>query len=245
MLIGPQNYAPMYDESALIRRLHDVRSRLDQAAARCGRNPADIRLVAVSKQHPAEAVRLLADAGQRDFGENYLQEALPKLEALKDLPLTWHYIGQIQSNKTRPIAEHFAWVHTVDRLRIAERLNEQRPHYAAAINVCIQVKLADEPGKAGVSLEEVASLAHAINKLPKLSLRGLMCIPPPAATVTEQRSYFATLARTLVELNSRGLSLDTLSMGMSDDAEAAIAQGATIVRVGTAIFGERKKRMPT
>jgi pyridoxal phosphate enzyme (YggS family) len=198
--------------------------------------------MAVSKEHPAEAIRVLAQAGQTDFGESYLQEALPKLEALQDLKLTWHYIGHVQSNKTRPIAQHFAWVHTLDRLRIAERLSEQRPHYAPPLNVCIQVKLADEPGKAGVTPHELLPLATSVTELPKLCLRGLMCIPPPSDTVEVQAGYFATLARALADLKSQGLELDTLSMGMSDDLEAAIAAGATIVRVGTAIFGERKRK---
>jgi pyridoxal phosphate enzyme (YggS family) len=243
MLIGPQNSASMYDESVLIQCLHDVRSRLSQAAVQFGRNPQDIRLVAVSKQHPAQAIRVLAQAGQQDYGESYLQEALPKLDMLKDLELTWHYIGHIQSNKTRPIAEHFAWVHTIDKLRIAERLNEQRPHYAPPLNICIQAKLVDEPGKAGVALEDLPALATSVDRLPKLRLRGLMCIPPPAPTFDEQRKYFATLAQLLAELNSHGCKLDTLSMGMSDDMEAAIAAGATIVRIGTAVFGERVKRV--
>ena len=241
MLIGPQNFASMYDESVLIRRLHDVRLRVDRAALEFGRDPKDISLVAVSKQHPAQAIRTLAQAGHRHFGESYLQEALSKLEALEELPLTWHYIGQIQSNKTRAIAEHFAWVHTIDRLRIAERLHEQRPHYAPVLNVCIQVKLADEPGKAGVSLRELPALAASVSELSKLRLRGLMCSPPPSNTMQEQRAYFATLARALAELKAGGLELDTLSMGMSDDLEAAVAEGATMVRVGTAIFGERRR----
>jgi pyridoxal phosphate enzyme (YggS family) len=240
MLIGPQNLPSMYDESVLIQRLHDVRSRLSKAAVQFGRNPQEIRLVAVSKQHPAQAVRVLAQAGQQDFGESYLQEALPKLDTLKDLELTWHYIGHIQSNKTRPIAEYFDWVHTIDKLRIAERLNEQRRPYAPPLNVCIQAKLADEPGKAGVALDDLPALATAIDRLPKLRLRGLMCIPPPAQPPDEQRRYFATLAQLLTALNSRGCKMDTLSMGMSDDMEAAIEAGATIVRIGTAVFGERK-----
>jgi len=240
MLIGPQNFASMDDEFGLIRRLHEVRSRLDRAAAQFGRNAGDIGLLAVSKQHSAAAIRVLAQAGQKDFGESYLQEALPKLDALDDLPLTWHYIGQIQSNKTRSIAERFAWIHTNDRLRIAARLNEQRQHYAPALNVCIQVKLADEPGKAGISLEQLPSLAAEMSKLSKLRLRGLMCIPPPTQTFDEQRGHFATLARALADMNAQGFTLDTLSMGMSDDLEAAIAAGATLVRVGTAIFGERQ-----
>ena len=235
----------MHDEFGLIRRLHEVRSRLDHAAAQFGRKAVDIGLLAVSKQQPVAVIRALAQAGQKDFGESYLQEALPKLDALGDLPLTWHYIGQVQSNKTRSIAERFAWIHTIDRLRIAARLNEQRPHYAPALNVCIQVKLADEPEKAGISLEELPSLAAEVSNLPKLRLRGLMCIPPLTQTFDEQRGYFATLARALANLNTQGFTMDTLSMGMSDDLEAAVAAGATIVRVGTAIFGERPHPNPS
>ena len=196
-------------------------------------------LVAISKMQPREALEILAEAGQRDFGENYLQEALPKVQGLSSRNLTWHFTGQLQANKTRSIAEHFQWVHTLDRERIAVRLNEQRPHYAPPLNICIQVRLEDEPGKGGVSPDEVLPLAQRIAELPRLVLRGLMCIPPPRESFDEQRALFERLAQCRRELERAGLNLDTLSMGMSADLEAAIAAGATWVRIGTAIFGER------
>jgi PLP dependent protein len=207
---------------------------------RYGRNPESIGLLAVSKAQPLEALRRVAEYGQRDFGENYLQEALPKLTALADLPLTWHYTGQLQANKTRPIAEHFHWVHTLDRERVAVRLNDQRPHYAAPLNVCIQVRLADEPGKAGITPDELAPFTRRVLELPRLKLRGLMCLPPPRDTFEEQRALFEELARYQHKLIEQGFALDTLSMGMSADLEAAVAAGATWLRIGTAIFGERK-----
>jgi pyridoxal phosphate enzyme (YggS family) len=198
-----------------------------------------VHLLAISKGQPADKLRTIAAAGQRDFGENYLQEALRKIEDLKDLELTWHFTGQIQGNKTRPIAEHFAWAHTVDRERIATRLNDQRPPYAPPLNVCIQVLLEEEPTKGGVRPPEALALARHIRELPRLRLRGLMCIPPHRESFDEQAALFSRLATLLRELNDQGFSLDTLSMGMSDDLEAAIACGATWVRVGTAIFGAR------
>jgi PLP dependent protein len=206
---------------------------------RYGRSVDSVGLLAVSKAQPDEAIRVLAACGQRDFGENYLQEALPKLIALADLQLTWHFIGQLQANKTRRIAEQFQWVHTLDRERVAARLNDQRPHYAPTLNVCIQVRLADEPGKGGVAPGELLRLAQRIRELPRLKLRGLMCMPPPRETFEQQRELFAGLARHQGELIEQGFELDTLSMGMSADFEAAIAAGATWVRIGTAIFGER------
>jgi pyridoxal phosphate enzyme (YggS family) len=242
MLTGPHFSA---DFSAgetgrnLRNSLEETRTRIASAAMRYGRSADSVGLLAVSKAQPAEAMRVLAACGQRDFGENYLQEALPKLTALADLQLTWHYIGQIQANKTRPIAEQFHWVHTLDRERVAVRLNDQRPHYAPLLNVCIQVRLADESGKAGIAPGELPALAQRIRELPRLKLRGLMCIPPPRETFEQQRELFAELARYRSELIAQGFELDTLSMGMSADLEAAIAAGATWVRIGTAIFGER------
>lgn len=230
---------PPTTEAKTDDRLAAVRARIEAAAAQCGRAPAAIRLLAVSKQHGADVIRTVAAQGQRDFGESYLQEALDKQAALTDLPLCWHYIGQLQSNKTRPIAEHFDWVHTVDRLKIAERLSTQRPLGAQPLNVCVQVKLADEVGKGGIWPNEARDLAHLVARLPHLTLRGLMCIPPPSEHFDTQLAYFEQMSALLTELNRDGLKLDTLSMGMSDDLEAAIAAGATIVRVGTAIFGER------
>jgi len=207
-----------------------------------GRLSDSVGLVAISKGHPAPALRTLAGFGQRDFGENYLQEALPKLQELADLPLTWHFTGQLQANKTRAVAEHFQWVHTLDRERLAVRLNEQRPHYAPALNICIQVSLAEEPGKGGVRPDEVLPLAKSVAALPKLKLRGLMCLPPPRETFAEQRALFQELAACQRRLIDAGLAVDTLSMGMSDDLEAAVAAGATWVRIGTALFGQRPQQ---
>jgi pyridoxal phosphate enzyme (YggS family) len=213
------------DRDLLRSRLTETRTRIASATSKYERPANSVGLVAISKSHPAEAIRVLAELGQRDFGENYLQEALPKLEALSDLDLVWHFTGQLQSNKTRVVAEHFDWVHTLDRERIAVRLNEQRPHHAPLLNVCIQVRLEDEPGKGGVAPHELIALASRVRELPRLKLRGLMCIPPPEKTFADQRKWFD--------------QLDTLSMGMSDDVEAAIAAGATWVRIGTALFGPR------
>jgi PLP dependent protein len=220
-------------------RLESVLARIDSAARRAGRDPATVTLLAVSKQHPAEAVRAAAAAGQRHFGENYPQEALAKIESLRDLPLDWHFIGQLQSNKTRDVAQAFQWVHTLDRAKIAERLSAQRPHYAGPLDVLLQVRLAEESGKGGVEIAQVPALAEIVAGLPRLRLRGLMCIPPPQADEALQHEPFRRLREVLLDLNRGGHSLDTLSMGMSADLEAAIAEGATIVRVGTAIFGSR------
>jgi len=198
-----------------------------------------VTLVAVTKAQTAESVRLAATAGVTDFGENYLQEALAKMDQLADLPLQWHFIGGIQSNKTRPIAERFDWVHGVDRLNVARRLSEQRPFHAPPLNVCLQVALDPEPTKGGVSPEAIASLAADVAALPRLRLRGLMCVPPPQPEPEAQRPVFARLRVALQELNAAGLKLDTLSMGMSADFECAIAEGATLVRIGTALFGSR------
>lgn len=231
-------YHPM-DRDLLRTRFQETQTRIASAASRFGRSANSVGLVAISKSQPAEALRALAELGHRDFGENYLQEAMPKLAELKDLDLVWHFTGQLQSNKTRTVAEHFAWVHTLDRERIAIRLNEQRPHHAPLLNVCIQVRLADEPGKGGVSPSELPALAARVRELPHLKLRGLMCIPPPSDTFEEQRRWFDQLADCARKLNAEGFELDTLSMGMSDDLEAAVAAGATWVRIGTAIFGPR------
>ena len=220
-------------------RLKSVLARIESAARRAGRDPATVALLAVSKQHPAEAVRAAASAGQRHFGENYPQEALAKIESLRDLPLTWHFIGQLQSNKTRDVAQAFQWVHTLDRAKIAERLSAQRPHYAGPLDVLLQVRLAEESGKGGIEIAQVPALAEIVAGLPRLRLRGLMCIPPPQADEALQHEPFRRLREVLLDLNRGGHTLDTLSMGMSADLEAAIAEGATIVRVGTAIFGPR------
>ncbi len=204
-----------------------------------GRDPESVTLVAVTKGKPAELVRLAATAGVTDFGENYLQEAQAKMDQLADLPLRWHFIGGIQSNKTRTIAERFDWVHGVDRLNVARRLSEQRPFHAQPLNVCIQVALVPEPTKGGVAPDELPELAHAIAALPRLRLRGLMCVPPPQPNAAAERAVFARLRTAQSDLNAGGLKLDTLSMGMSGDFESAIAEGATLVRIGTALFGAR------
>jgi pyridoxal phosphate enzyme (YggS family) len=230
MLIGPQN---------LTLHVNHVRSRIRSAASAAGRDPAAVTLVAVTKAQTAESVRLAATAGVTDFGENYLQEATAKMLQLADLPLTWHFIGAIQSNKTRAIAERFAWVHGVDRLGVARRLAEQRPFHAPPLNICIQVALEPEPTKGGVSPEALPELAAAVALLPRITLRGLMCLPPPQPDVGAERAVFARLRRALQDLNAGGLKLDTLSMGMSGDFESAIAEGATLVRIGTALFGSR------
>ena len=219
-------------------RLQNLVARIARAAADAGRNPAEVRLLAVSKTWPADAVREAA-AGQHAFGENYVQEGVAKVEALADLGLEWHFIGPLQSNKTRPVANSFAWVHSIDRLKIAQRLSEQRDVFLPPLQVCIQVNVSGEASKSGVSLAELPGLARAVASLPRLRLRGLMTIPEPTADVALQRSRFAALRQLMAQLRADGLDLDTLSMGMSDDLEAAIAEGSTMVRVGTAIFGSR------
>ncbi|MFL6578192.1 MAG: YggS family pyridoxal phosphate-dependent enzyme [Povalibacter sp.] len=221
-----------------------TQTRIASAATQAGRSPQSVGLVAISKGHRAETIRHLAQLGQRDFGENYLQEALPKMAELLDLKLTWHFTGQIQSNKTRQIAENFDWAHTVDRERIAARLNEQRPAHLPPLNVCIEVSLEDEAGKGGIGPNEVEPLARSIVQMPRLRLRGLMALPPPQEEYSEQKRLFDRLAEVLRKLNERQFALDTLSMGMSADLEAAVAAGATLVRVGTAIFGERARANP-
>jgi pyridoxal phosphate enzyme (YggS family) len=230
MLMGPQN---------LPLRLDELRDRMAGAAARAGRSVDSVTLLAVTKGQPADVVRAAAGAGLRNFGESYLQEALEKGAAVSDLELTWHFIGRLQANKTRPIAESFAWVHGVDRLKIAARLSEQRPYYAPPLNVCLQVNVAGEDSKAGVSLAELPALASSVAGLPRVKLRGLMCIPPEEEDPARQRGWFAKVREALESLNRAGMGLDTLSMGMSGDLEAAILEGATLIRVGTALFGPR------
>ena len=223
----------------LQQRLDHVRSRIATAAAEAGRDPAGIRLIAASKTFDAAAVRDAHAAGQVDFGENYVQETLDKMGELGDLPLVWHFIGPIQSNKTRAIAEHFDWVHSVDRLKIAERLSAQRPASLPVLDVCLEVNISGEASKGGVSAEDLPALAQAVSRLPRLRLRGLMAIPAPSTDPLVQRAAFAAVRRLYEALQGSGYALDTLSMGMSGDLEAAIAEGATMVRVGTALFGER------
>jgi PLP dependent protein len=230
MLIGPQN---------LTLPVNHVRSRIRRAAIAAGRDPDSVTLVAVTKAKTAESVRQAATAGVTDFGENYLQEALAKMDQLADLQLVWHFIGGIQSNKTRAIAERFHWVQSLDRLSVARRLSEQRPFHAPPLNVCIQVALVPESTKGGIAPDALAGLAAAVAGLPGLKLRGLMCVPPPQPDQAAQRAVFALLRQALLDLNAGGLKLDTLSMGMSADFESAIAEGATLIRVGTALFGSR------
>jgi len=225
--------------SGLSGRLQNLVTRIARAASDAGRDPAGIRLLAVSKTWPAEFVREAAAAGQHAFGENYVQEGVAKVEALADLGLEWHFIGPLQSNKTRPVANSFAWVHSIDRLKIAQRLSEQRDVFLPQLQVCIQVNVSGEESKSGVSPADLPELARAVAALPRLKLRGLMTIPEPTSDVALQRERFATLRRLMAQLRADGLDLDTLSMGMSDDLEAAIAEGSTMVRVGTAIFGSR------
>jgi pyridoxal phosphate enzyme (YggS family) len=213
---------------------------MSAAAAAAGRDVDSVTLLAVSKGQPAGLIRAAAAEGVADVGESYLTEALGKMEELRDLPLTWHFVGRLQANKTRQVAEHFAWVHGVDRLKIAERLSAQRPYHAPALNICIQVNLAGEATKGGVPAGEVRALARAAAALPRLTLRGLMCIPPEETDPGRQRAWFAALRALRDSLNAGGLTLDTLSMGMSGDFEAAIQEGATLVRIGTALFGPRR-----
>jgi pyridoxal phosphate enzyme (YggS family) len=221
--------------------IQGVTERIRQAAEQAGRNPASVLLLAVSKTFPAECVREAWQSGQTAFGENYVQEAVEKIQQLAELPLHWHFIGPLQSNKTRLVAEHFDWVHTVERLKIAERLSAQRPAQLAPLQVCIQVNVSGEASKSGCEFADVPALARALQQLPGLQLRGLMCIPEPTEDHQQLRSQFAALRHCLEQLNASGLQLDTLSMGMSADLELAIAEGATMVRVGSAIFGARSK----
>ena len=221
------------------KNLDAVRARIARAARDNNRDPESILLLAVAKKKPADDIRRAWEHGQRDFGENYLQEAQQKMRALADLDLHWHFIGAIQSNKTRDIAEAFDWVHCIDRIKIARRLSDQRPAELEPLNACIQVNLDREASKAGVEPDAVADLAAEVAELPRLRLRGLMAIPAPRAEYERQCAAFARLREALESLQQRGFGCDTLSMGMTQDLEAAIAEGATLVRVGTAIFGER------
>lgn len=223
--------------------LQQVRARIQAACAAAGRDPVSVRLLAVSKTFPADAVREAHAAGQTAFGENYVQEGVAKIEALADLRerLEWHCIGPLQSNKTRVVAEHFDWVHGIDRLKIAQRLSEQRPAHLPPLRVCLQVNVDAGANKSGVAPEEVPALAQAVAALPRLALRGLMAIPEPAPDFEAQRALFLRAAAVFEQLRSAGLAVDTLSLGMSADLEAAVAAGSTMVRVGTAIFGGRPR----
>ena len=226
--------------TAIAANLQAVRTRIATAERESGRTPSSVRLLAVSKTKPAGAVREAHAAGQRAFAENYVQEGVDKVQALRDLRVEWHFIGPIQSNKTRAVAAHFDWVHTVEREKIAQRLSEQRGRDLAPLQICLQVNVSGETSKSGVAPAELPALVKAVAQLPQLHLRGLMCIPEPTDDIVLQRARFAQLRGLLETLNAKlGLGMDTLSMGMSDDLETAIAEGATMVRIGTAIFGAR------
>lgn len=230
---------PPAANDTIAERLFRVNQQIAAAERQYGREPGGVKLLAVSKTRPADEIRAALAAGQRHFGENYLQDALPKIESLHDSPAVWHFIGPIQSNKTRSIAGHFDWVHSVDRLKIAQRLSEQRPDTLPPLNICLQINISGEASKSGLTLNELPAIARQVAALPHLRLRGLMCIPAHSNHLEQQRIPFRALREAQEGLVSQGLDLDTLSMGMSDDMEAAIAEGATWVRIGTAIFGKR------
>ena len=219
--------------------LQKVHERIANAARACGRDPQDIALLAVSKTKPVAMIREAHAAGQLAFGENYLQDALPKIAELQALDLEWHYIGRIQGNKTKDIAQHFAWVHGIDKLKHAQRLSNQRPDTLPPLQCCIQVNLSHEDSKGGVDADQALQLAQEVAAMPNLRLRGLMTMPDPGSTRDEQAEVFSRLAALKENINAQGLTLDTLSMGMSGDLELAIAAGSTMVRVGTDIFGAR------
>jgi pyridoxal phosphate enzyme (YggS family) len=219
--------------------LRKIRDLLAETAIEAGRRPEDVHLLAVSKKQPLDKIVAAADAGQRDFGENIAQEGIDKITKLAEKALSWHFIGHLQSNKTRAVAEHFDWVHSVDKLKTARRLSEQRPASLGDLNVCIQVNIDQEASKSGVSPDDLGELARAISVLPRLRLRGLMCLPAIRESLDEQRLPFARTRELAESLAHDGLAMDTLSMGMSDDFRAAIMEGATIVRIGTAVFGPR------
>jgi pyridoxal phosphate enzyme (YggS family) len=230
MLSRPQNCS---------ENVRSTQTRISEAAHTAGRSVDSVTLLAVSKGQGRAAVDAAARAGVENFGENFLQESLPKIEALKGRELTWHFIGRLQANKTRQVAELFSWVHGVDRLKIAERLSDQRPSDASPLNLCLQLRLGAEDSKGGVEAAELRRLAAAVRALPNIRLRGLMCMPPAEDDVARQRQWFREARQVFDYLNEHGLGLDTLSMGTSADFEAAIQEGATIVRIGTAIFGPR------
>jgi PLP dependent protein len=225
--------------TTIASNLQAVRDAITATAAKAGRRAGEISLLAVSKTFPPEVLREAYQAGQTRFAESYVQEAMDKIAALQGLAIEWHFIGPIQSNKTRAIAENFSWVHSVDRVKVAERLSAQRPVHLPPLQVCLQVNISGETSKSGVPLPEVGALTHEIAKLPNLKLRGLMAVPAPSDDAAEQRLPFAQLRVLREQLNQQGLQLDTLSMGMSHDFPAAIAEGSTMVRIGTAIFGDR------
>jgi pyridoxal phosphate enzyme (YggS family) len=240
MLSTPQNSA----DSALAGNLYAVRARIAAAATAAGRDPAGIRLLAVSKGQAAERIRAAATLGLTDFGENYVAESVPKIVQLATLGLTWHFIGRIQANKTRVIAAHFQWVHGIDRTEVARRLSDQRSHFVPPLNICLQVNVLGEQSKAGVSPEQLPALLDAVRGLPRLTLRGLMCMLPYGAAPDLQREGFGRLRLLRDAAAARGITLDTLSMGMSADLEAAVTEGSTLLRIGTALFGPRTTAPP-
>jgi len=229
----------MPNPTAIAENIHQIRQKIVELAAKYQRSADDIQLLAVSKTMPVEAIQAAYEYGQRDFGENYLQEALAKIHTLRHLDISWHFIGAIQSNKTREIANAFDWAHSIDRIKIARRLSEQRNPELAPLNICLQINISNEKTKAGIQLNELAQVAREIDRLPNLKLRGLMAIPEKTTGLDKQRSIFTKMHQAMTELNHSGLDMDTLSMGMSNDMEAAMAEGATMVRIGTAIFGPR------
>lgn len=223
------------------QNLHDVRNRMTLAAQKCGRSPEEITLLAVSKTKPADAIAEAITNGQREFGENYVQEGVEKIQLFSSHnDLVWHFIGPLQSNKSRLVAENFDWCHTIDRLKIAQRLSEQRPENLAPLNVLIQVNISGEESKSGILLKELMELAAIINALPNLVLRGLMAIPAPESDFERQIAVFRQMEQAFIEMKTQYPQVDTLSMGMTDDMEAAITCGSTLVRIGTAIFGARQ-----
>jgi PLP dependent protein len=243
MLIVPQN---LIEPARIAANLERIRARIRSAAEQSGRSVDQVTVVGASKGHGAAAIAAAHTAGLTDLGESYVQDALPKMAALAQLApdaagsgIVWHFIGALQANKTRPIAENFAWVHTVDRLRIAERLSEQRPYHAPVLNVCVQVHIGAEGSKAGAEPALVPQLLRAIAALPRLKVRGLMCLPPPEVDPARQRYWLHQLRELFESVNADGAGLDTLSMGMSADLEAAVHEGATLVRIGTDLFGPR------
>jgi len=227
-------------QNTITENIKSIRHQITEAEKKYDREPGSVQLLAVSKTRPIEDVLTAFADNQLDFGENYLQDALPKIAAISDSRITWHFIGPIQSNKTRQIAENFDWVHGIDRLKIAQRFSDQRDPSLAPLNVCIQVNTSNESSKSGVNIEDAIELAKNIQSLPNIRLRGLMSIPASTNDFEQQRQPFRLLRELKDELQSQGIKLDTLSMGMSNDMEAAIAEGATLVRIGTAIFGQRR-----
>ena len=235
---------PNSPENPIAHRFADVRARIDAACARFGRDPASVHLLAVAKAQPLEALQAAIELGHRQFGESYVQEALAKLDAIDCADCEWHFIGPLQSNKTARVAERFDWVHSVDRLKIARRLSEQRPEGLAPLQICLQVNVSGEASKSGMTLAELPALAREVANLPRLRLRGLMAIPEKSTDFDVQRAAFRRVREAADGLRQDGLALDTLSMAMSGDLEAAVAEGATMIRIGTALFGARPPRPP-